>query len=219
MPIDFPDFNSIDAIAAENVVRLGLRNKLQTKRRSNIRTVVGWDMFIDWRLQPDSGQARFSSLYSEMVLKPRSWLTLQSQFQLDVETGQFQQALNSITFSPGTRWSWGVSQWYLRQGYWGGTAAQDPGTDTFYSRFYYRFTDNWGFRMSHRFEEEDGRLEEQYYTLYRDLRSFTAALTFRIRHPVGEPDDYSVALALSLKAAPRYDVGADAVHPSALLGY
>jgi len=219
LPIDFPDFNSIDGIEAENVVRLGLRNKLQTKRESGLENLVGWDVFIDWHLQPDADQPRFSGLYSDLVLRPRSWLVLQSQFQLDVETGQFQQALNSITLHPGTRWSVGVSQWYLREGYWGGTALQDPGNNTILTRFYYRFSENWGFRTSHQFDAQDGRLEEQYYTLYRDLRSFTAAVTFRMRSPVGEPDDYSVALTLSLKAAPRYSLGEDAVRPSALLGY
>jgi len=112
-----------------------------------------------------------------------------------------------------------VSQWYLRESFFGGTAAEEPGNNTFLSRFYYRFNENCGFRMSHRFEETSGRLEEQYYTLYRDLRSVTAALTFRHRMPAGESDDFSVALTLSLKANPRYDIGSDTVYPSALLGY
>jgi hypothetical protein len=219
LPIDFPEFNSIDAIDAENVVRLGLRNKLQTHRAKGLDYVVGWDVFLDWRLDPEGEQSRFSNLYSDLVLRPRSWLILQSQCQFDVDTGRFEQALNSITLSPGTRWSIGLSQWYLREGYWGGSAADEPGNNTFQSRFYYRFSENWGFRMSHQFDEVEGRLEQQYYTLYRDLRSFTAAVTFRVRSPVGEPEDYSVALTLSLKAAPRYDVGGDSVQPSALLGY
>lgn len=219
LPIDYPDFNSIDAIDSQNVVRLGLRNRFETRRAAGLDHLVGWDVFIDWRLDPEEEQSRFSNLYSDLVVRPRSWLTLQSQFQLDVEAGQFEQALNSITFSAGTRWSVGVSQWYLRESYWGGSASDEPGNNTFLSRFYYRFSDNWGFRMSHRFEATDGRLEEQYYTLYRDLRSFTAAVTFRVQNPVGEPVDYSVALTLSLKAAPKYGLGDDAVQPSTLLGY
>ncbi|MCU0786668.1 MAG: hypothetical protein MUC91_00515 [Verrucomicrobia bacterium] len=219
LPIDFPDFNSIDAITAENVVRLGLRNKLQTKRALGVQDAVGWDVFIDWNLDPENQSARWSNLYSDLILRPRTWLTLQSQVQFNVQSGQFEQALNTITLNPGTRWSVGVSQWYLRESYWGGTADEEPGNSTFSTRFYYRFNENWGFRMSHQFNETDGRLEQQYYTLYRDLRSFTAALTFRVQNPLGEPVDYSVALALSLKAAPKYGIGEDAVAPSYLLGY
>jgi lipopolysaccharide assembly outer membrane protein LptD (OstA) len=219
LPIDYPDFNSIDAIDAQNVVRLGLRNKLQTRRADGMDHLVAWDVFIDWRLEPQQEQSRFSNLYSDLVLRPRSWLSLRSQFQLDVDFGYFEQALNSITLSPGSRWSIRLSQWYLRESYWGGSAVEEPGNNTFLTRFYYRFNENWGFRMSHRFEETEGRLEEQYYTLYRDLRSFTAALTFRVRSPVGEPEDFSVALTLSLKASPRYELGDDAVQPSRLLGY
>jgi LPS-assembly protein len=219
LPIDYPEFNSIDAIDAQNVVRLGLRNKLDTHRATGLDQVVGWDVFIDWRLQPEDNQGRFSNLYSDLILRPRSWLNLQSQFQLDVETGQFEQALNGITLSPGNRWSVGLSQWYLREGYWGGTSVDEPGNNTFLTRFYYRFSENWGFRMSHRFEETSGRLEEQYYTVYRDLRSFTTAVTFRVRSPEGESSDYAIALTLSLKAAPKYGVGEDAVRPATLLGY
>jgi LPS-assembly protein len=219
LPIDFPNFNSIDAINGQNVVRLGLRNKLQTKRELGLENVVGWDVFIDWNLEPEDGESRFSSLYSDLILRPQSWLILQSQVQLDVETGRFQQARNTLALSPGTRWSWGVTQWYLRESYWGGDSEDEPGENTFLSRFYYRFNENWGFRMSHRFEVTEGRLEEQYYTLYRDLRAFTTALTFRHRMPLGQPDDYSVAFTFSLKASPKYGVGEDSVAPSSLLGY
>jgi hypothetical protein len=73
--------------------------------------------------------------------------------------------------------------------------------------------------MSHRFDIERSRLEEQYYTLYRDMRSFTMAVTFRVRDPLDEPTDYTAALSLSLKAAPRYSVGEDSVRPATLVGY
>jgi hypothetical protein len=45
----------------------------------------------------------------------------------------------------------------------------------------FRMNENWGFHASQQFEATDGRMEEQFYTLYRDLRSWTAALTFRVR--------------------------------------
>ena len=72
--------------------------------------------------------------------------------------------------------------------------------------------------MSHHFEMRDGTMEEQFYTLYRDLRSWTASLTFRIRDNRSAGKDYTVAVALSLKAFPRFGLGQDANNPALLIG-
>jgi hypothetical protein len=42
LPITFPEYNSIDFIDRANVLRLALRNRLQTKRRGQIENVVNW---------------------------------------------------------------------------------------------------------------------------------------------------------------------------------
>ena len=61
-------------------------------------------------------------------------------------------------------------------------------------------------------------MEEQYYTLYRDLRSWTGALTLRMRDNRLGKDDITVGVAFSLKAAPRYRVGQDRDEPTTLFG-
>jgi hypothetical protein len=76
----------------------------------------------------------------------------------------------------------------------------------------------------HQFEGRTGVLQEQQYVVYRDLRSWTAAFVFRLREnaAVGTGNgntDWTVALMLSLKAFPRYRLGADRDQPNALFGY
>ena len=63
-----------------------------------------------------------------------------------------------------------------------------------------------------------GRLQQQYYSVYRDLRIMTCALTFRVEDAVGVPRDYTVAIQLSLKAMTTRHVGEDAVSPFGLVG-
>ena len=84
---------------------------------------------------------------------------------------------------------------------------------------YYRFNENWGTRISHQYQALDGTLEEQHYSIYRDFRSWTGALTFRIRDNRTGPKDYTVAVTFSMKAFPRFSVDDDRVRPSSLLGY
>jgi len=82
----------------------------------------------------------------------------------------------------------------------------------------YRLNENWSVRATHRFEARDGRLEEQSYSVYRDLRSWTAALTFRLLDNRVGPEDFTVAFTFSFKARPRSGLGADALKPYSLWG-
>ena len=64
-----------------------------------------------------------------------------------------------------------------------------------------------------------GTMQEQDYTIYRDLRSWTAALTFRALDNLTTGREYGVAISFSLKAFPRFGVGQDSVNVSPLIGY
>ncbi len=130
LPIQFPDYNDIDAIDSENVIRFGLRNTLQTKRAGQLDTSAG--------LEPDAGlaahsgpisqtnlddfsapQKTFNDLYSDLSFKPRSWITLESKLRYDINDGKLNLTFHQLTFTPNERWSWGVGHWYLRSGFTG----------------------------------------------------------------------------------------------------
>ena len=90
LPIQFPDYNNIDSIDSENVIRFGLRNTLQTKRDGQLDNLLDWNVMLDWRLirairqsrRTFSPQQTFNDLYSDLTFRPRSWLTLESQTAL-----------------------------------------------------------------------------------------------------------------------------------------
>ncbi len=223
MPIRFPDYNSIDAIDAQNVIRFGLRNLLQTKRGGQLDQLVNWNLLLDWRLDPQAGQSRLNDLYSQLAFRPRTWLTAESQLRYDLQHGDLNLAFHQLTFAPNNRWSWGIGHWYLRAGEWGNnpvTGTPYAWTENNYltSTLFYRVNDNWGLRATHNLDAKSGQLQEQFYTLYRDFRSWTGALTFRVVNNVGGQQDYTVAFALSLKASPSVDVGEDTVHRQGLVG-
>lgn len=212
LPVEFPDYNSVDSIDSQNVLRLGLRNKLQTRRGGQVENLLLWELYTDWRLDPQHGQENFSDLYSDLTLKPRSWMTLNSQTRWDVNDGLLNFAFHQASFEPGDRWSLGVGHWYLRDGF------LDAGRSLISGICFYKLSENWGLRAAHYIETRTGRLEEQNYGIYRDLRSWTAALTFRVRDYTTRADDYSVAFTFSFKAAPRFSLGSDTLRPYQLLG-
>ena len=65
---------------------------------------------------------------------------------------------------------------------------------------------------------DTGRLQEQAYTLFRDLRSWTGALSFRVEDNVGGSPDFTVAFQFSLKASPATYLGEDTVNSYHLVG-
>lgn len=223
LPVQFPDYNDIDSIRSENVVRFGVRNTLQTMRRGQLDTLLDWNLMLDWNLRPASQtnaifllpQQTFDDLYSDLVFKPRSWIALESQLRYDINDGKLNMSFHQLTLTPNDRWSWGIGHWYLRSGFLG---TGEGGENFITSTIFYRLNDNWGLRATHDFDAQSGRLQGQYYTLYRDFRSWTGALTFRVQDNGVGPTDYTVAFTFSLKAHPRYSLGSDTVEPDHLVG-
>jgi lipopolysaccharide assembly outer membrane protein LptD (OstA) len=218
LPLDFPDYNAIDSVDSQNTIRWGLRNKLQTKRDGQVVNLVSWDLYADWRLEPRSDQTTFSDLYSDLYLRPRSWLTLESLIRYDINGGGWRMAFNTLNIHPSNIWSWSLGSYYLRDDVSSSPTALGLGNNVLSSTLFYRLNENWGFRMAHYFEARTGILQEQSYSVYRDLRSWTAALSFRVRQNVSGPQDYTIAFTFSLKAFPHYGQGNDAAGAYSLLG-
>jgi lipopolysaccharide assembly outer membrane protein LptD (OstA) len=215
LPIDFPDYNAIDAIDSRNVLRLGLFNKVQTKRKGQVDNILNWRLFTDWRLDKNTDQTTFSDIFSELDFKPRRWITLSSETRIGPEDGVLRYASHGLTLEPNDVWSVSLTHLYVRE---------DPalgfvtGSSFLRSSIYYRFNENWAWRMTHHYDIHSHELQEQYYTLYRDLRNWTSAITFRVRDVGNGLMDYTVAVTFSLKAFPRYGLGHDRVEHSLLLG-
>lgn len=218
LPIEYPEYNSIDSIDSQNVIRWGLRNRLQTKRRGEVEDLVDWQVYLDWRLRPRADQETFADLYSDMSLRPRSWMTLDSQIRVDVNTGQPRMLLHTLTLQPSDVWNWTVGHFYLRDDFSPSPTALGQGNDLIMSAIFYRLNENWGARATHYWDFRGGRMQEQFYTVYRDFRSWTAAVTGGVRDDGDARKDYSIVFSLSLKASPKFGLGGDTVRPYTLLG-
>lgn len=216
LPIEFPQYNAIDAIDAQNVVRFGLRNRLQTKRDIGVENLLSWSLFTDWRIKPRTNQTTFAPLTSSLEFKPRTWMTFQSDTRYDLNHRSWVEADHRLILEPNNVWSASLGHRYLDETPVNGPG---PGHNLITTSFYYKMNENWATRMSHHFEARDGTMEEQYYTIYRDLRSWTSALTFRVRESRTGSDDYTIAATFSLKAFPRFGLNSDRDKPSLLVGY
>jgi LPS-assembly protein len=208
LPLEFPEYNAIDQIDASDAVRLGLRNKFQTKRDGAVTDLLKWQLYTDWRLQESldhTNLTRFSDVYSDVAFRPRSWITLESKSRFDVADGVWRMSLTTLTLEPNNVWSWRLGHFYLHTDDLSSQTGLGEGNALMMSTIYLRLNEDWGFRTSHYYDARTSTLEEQAYTIFRDLRSWTAALTFRVRENPQGPQDLSVTFTFSLKAFPHYD--------------
>src|SRR5262249_17973534 len=143
LPITFPEYNSIDSIDSQNVLRLGLENKLQTKRTEGVENFVHSSIYTDWRIKPRSDQDTFPDLYSKLDLKPFHWLTLYSELSYNINLTDWDQINTAATLSPNDRLSWTLGERYLRTGAFYGT---NIGTKLLFSSIYFKLSPNWAAR-------------------------------------------------------------------------
>lgn len=214
LPLDFPDYNSIDSIDSQNVLRFGLRNRFQTKRATGIEHLVNWAMFLDWRLDPRPDQRTFNDFYSDLDFSPRSWMTLSSEIRYDINETTLRMANHTLTLEPSDLWSWKFGHRYLLE--WPGMGPES-GNNLFLSSFRLKLNENWSLRAVHHFEARDGTLEEQAYSVQRDFRSWTGALIARWREDRSTGQDFTIGVMVSLKAYPRYSLGSDRDYHQGLL--
>ncbi|MES2570441.1 MAG: LPS assembly protein LptD [Verrucomicrobiota bacterium] len=207
-PIDFPQFNSIDSIDNWSIVRLGVRNRLQT-RRDNL--TLNWfeiDTFFDVNIDrprfvgdamPDSGT--FSNVFNRLRWIPLPWvnLTLDSQVPL-LDTG-FTEFNTSLNFLVNENLSLSIGNRYI---------SGDPtirSSSLLVLGGYLRLNDNWAFGARGQYEFETNLLESQRYELHRDLSSWVASLGVVILNNHNDStgrtvSDYGLTLTFTLKDLP-----------------
>ena len=201
LPIRFPDYNAIDQVDSQNVMRLGLRNRLQTRREDQVEDFLDWGLYTDWRINPRSDQYTFADLFSDLDFRPRDWIGLHSETRYDIDMSLWRLINNSISFDPHTDWRLSLGQYYY---------LEDPKVDkadrssVLYTGLGYRLSEDWSFQMNHYYDAKRGMLSDHTYILYRDMRSWVFSIELRMLDNAGSrQDDFEISLNYSLKSFPR----------------
>ena len=81
--------------------------------------------------------------------------------------------------------------------------TQGDGRSLFVVGGYYRLDENWGLGAQEVYEEATGVLEQQRYSVYRDLTNWVASFGAVIRDNAGVKE-YGVLFTFTLKAFPKF---------------
>ncbi len=209
--LDFPQFNAIDSIDSSNILRLGVRNRLLTRRDNDTFAWFAWDSFVDVNFDnpylDDPGT--LSNFYNNFAFSPVPWFTvgLSSQIPVSDGDGSFTDANTYVRWQPVREVSFFVSQRYIDDNPY----FQDDSQAT--AGGYWRVNDNWAVSASSRYDFTWETWEVQRYMVHRDLSSWLVSAGLLVTDNRATFNDRSggeigvgFLLMLTLKDAPQVNL-------------
>jgi LPS-assembly protein len=203
-PIDFPQFTSIDSIDRWTVWRVGVRNRLQTRRDDLTVSWLDLETYVDVNFDNSYDRTPYSNLFNRVRFTPLPWISLVVNSQVPAFDKGFTEVNTNVVIQPVANVQLSIGHRYLNQ---------DPffnNSSLFVVGGYYRVNDNWGVGVQEQYEATTHILEQQRYSVYRDLTSWVASLGAVIRDN-GGVKEYGVLLTFTLKSFPKlgFDLNCD----------
>jgi LPS-assembly protein len=195
--IDFPQFTTIDTIDDWTIWRVGVRNKLETRRDDKTITWFELDTYVDVNFNDPFDRTDYSNLFNNIRFQPLPWVSFSINSQLPAFDQGFTEVDTVANVQPMANLQLTVAHRYLN----GNPFFQD--SSLFVVGGYYRIDDNWGVAVQEQYEGATGILEQQRYSIYRDLSSWVASFGGIIRDNNGSKE-YGVLFTITLKAFPKF---------------
>ena len=216
-------FDDIDAIAEQNGVLLSVENKLQTKRGGASVDLVDFIISTDYQFKlkqdvfptfqnSDYKTRKFKSVDMQLELTPYPWIYSLAKMRIDTKQGLPDQA--SIDFVGGKEADRSLAFGYRYERSFNPAIVADPNTNGNIVNYLttdliYKINEFWKARIYWRANLNKGYLDEQEYTIYRDLHCWILEFTYDIRPYQNNKTitDQIFWFALRLKAFPDQPLG------------
>ena len=196
-PLDPTRFTAVDQLQSWNVLRLGTRNQLLTKRDNQSFEWLYVDTYIDAFIDDPEGTRDYSNLYNDVRWQPLPWLGLDFEAQFPVADGGsgFNAFASILRFMPTQSFEFSFGYRMLN----GHPVLID--SDRFDIQTYTRINEYWGVGSRHTVELDDNTLELEQYTISRDLGNWVAGVGLSHRDN-RLAEEYGVIFSLTLKDFP-----------------
>jgi LPS-assembly protein len=195
--IDFPQFTTIDSIDNWTVWRVGVRNRLETRRDDQTITWLELDTFFDVNFDNPYDRTDYSNFFNNLRFSPLPWMSLTINSQVPAFAKGFTEVNTYATVQPIANLQVNVGHRYLNNN------PFFENSSLFLVGGYYRIDDNWGVGVQEQYEATSKTLEEQRYSVYRDLSSWVASVGGVIRDNQGVKE-YGLLFTVTLKAFPKF---------------
>ncbi len=142
-------------------------------------------------------RTEYSNLFNNIRFTPLPWMSFTINSQLPAFDKGFTEVDTIASVQPMANLQLNVAHRYLN----GNPFFQD--SSLFVVGGYYRIDDNWGIGIQEQYEGATGVLQQQRYSIYRDLSSWVASFGGIVRDNSGSRE-YGVIFTITLKAFPKF---------------
>lgn len=187
---ELPQFDSVDTLEERHDIKLGWRNKLQTRRNGSISDIIDLDLYTYYRLEKDDDDEDFSDLYWNGDLSLHRDLLIEIDGSYDTYESEL-KSFNTraiLELADDTRFSLEHRYRTDRQNLIGTSIELFPNR-------------TWAFDAGLRYNAEESELEEQYYMVKHTGSCLTWGLG--VRELLDEDDnEVEVWVQVGLSAFP-----------------
>ncbi|MES2475114.1 MAG: hypothetical protein V4640_04990 [Verrucomicrobiota bacterium] len=195
--LDPARFVAVDDLQSWNILRMGARNRILTRRDRQTFEWLFLDTYLDAYIEDPEGGRDFSNLYNDLQWQPLPWLGVDLSTQFPVYDGGsgFNEFDSRVRFIPVESFEFSLGYRYLD----GHPVLLD--SDAVDLQSYLRVSENWGLGSRFIMEFDDNTLELQQYTIHRDLGNWVAGVGLS-RRDNRLQNEYGIIFSLTLKEFP-----------------
>lgn len=207
--LNFPQFVSIDSIDTSSILRLGVRNRLLTRRNNDTYEWFSLNTFFDVNFNnpylDDPGD--LSNIYNNILFAPVPWFTVALETQVPISDNGFTDFNTYVRWQPARDFSFWVGQRYIQNNPY----FQDDSVASIGG--YWRIDENWSASAAANYDFTYDTVQSQRYMLHRDLSSWLLSAGFLVtdnRATFGNSSGGDVGvgflLMITLKDAPQVNL-------------
>jgi len=186
-------FDRIDELDEENRFRVGVRNKLQTKRYGGVWDLVDFDTFIDYFVNDNDEGEAWGDLHHDIEIRPSRSFWIDVEIAWDVDKTDLTEFSTQLTVFDEDVWLHSLEYLY----------RQEDDAHLIAYQSYQKLTELWWIETYLRHNIESDDLEEGEIALSRDLRTWVVTLAYR-----NLDDDDQVWVMFHLKPYPEMGIRA-----------
>jgi len=198
---------SIDSISRNHAITFSLENKLQTKRKDQSVDLARAILSTTYNLKEDPSQQGFDTIRLDVELKPTSWMRFDFDSGYSTQDDRLRDANFEVILSdPGNEKINDLGEEVIEDSNWTFKIRKRLNVDSddiLTWEHTWDINPLWSLKTYQRFDLDTGSMEEQEYTVVRDLHAWEVEVILNDKKHGGS----EIMFAFRLKAFP--DIGFD----------
>lgn len=184
MELDLMGFTGIDSWGTWTIWRIGMQNTLTTTVDGESRTLLNWNLFVDYNEENPNTESRFSNLYSILTFRPtrRLGLTMETQTPTIEDGEDFSQYNVKLTYQPFAQLEGSLGYRCLSEH----PIYQDA--EQVHLSTNIRFNDKYSAACRWYWDIDEGRMPIQQYSVFRKSGAWYVGATLFLRDNGGKKE-------------------------------